>query len=120
MKLTTEKLKKLIREELENVNKGMTESIPDGAIPNPTFDEPQIRVVTTSGKLHHVHFMGFGPNKRAEVHLPSQRLSRKAAEKLMSMKGQGMTISDAPGLAQYLSTFTKNIGEEEIASAKVV
>ena len=120
MKLTTQRLKKLIREELENIDKGITESIPPGAIANPTFDEPQIRVVTMSGKLHHVHFMGFGPNKRAEVHLPSERLSRKAAEKLMSMKGQGMTIGDVPGLAQYLSTFFRNIGEEEIASSKVV
>ena len=112
MKLTTERLKQLIREELENTNEAME---------NPSFQQPEARVsVDFRGRFEYVHFVGMTDQKTGEFDLKNNDLSPKAAQKLASMKGKGMTIGDVPGLAEYLSRFVRNVNAEEIALAKVV
>lgn len=115
MKLTTERLKKLIREELESTNEGMVDKFP-----NPTFEKPTARVSLRSGThFYSVLFQGLGPNKRAAFEIPYGTLSPKAEVKLISMKGQGMTIGDAPGLAEHIASFVSNMDAPEIARAEV-
>ena len=110
MKLTIQRLKKLIREELENTNE---------AIKNPPLEHPQAYVdVDFRGNFEYVLFSGMTDQKTGKFRLTN--LSDEDGRTLANMRGKGMTIGDVPGLAEKLSRFVTNVSATEIAKAKVV
>jgi hypothetical protein len=110
MKLTIQRLKKLIREELENTNE---------AIKNPPLEHPQAYVdVDFRGNFEYVLFSGMTDQKTGKFRLTN--LSDEDGRTLANMIGKGMTIGDVPGLAEKLSRFVTNVSATEIAKAKVV
>ena len=115
MKLTIQRLKKLIREELENTNE---------AIKNPPLEHPQAYVdVDFRGNFEYVLFSGMTTVDNPKEKTGKFRLTNLSDEDgrtLANMRGKGMTIGDVPGLAEKLSRFVTNVSATEIAKAKVV